>query len=109
MPLSASGEVRDRYYGRNVKFSRAVDELVVIRREALAQLESEQQRRIQNLSSQPITSASLQISLKRLTADEINDAQNGNFSRFQSVRPMTQNQTAEETPIRKYNLRKRNK
>lgn len=68
--MFSSGKIRENHYGRNIRFTRAVDELDIIRRQALAQIENERR------NIEPV------ISLNRLTAQQISDAQNGNLSHW---------------------------
>lgn len=109
--MSAARQIHDRFYGRNRKFTRAVDELTIIRQQALDRLDRETQRRIVNINNHTADSEPrkiVQIILERLTADEIRDAQNGNLSRFGiHQQQRTQNNKNKNETMRKYNLRKR--
>lgn len=127
-PLSGAKKVVDKYYGKNPRFSRAVDELKSIRQAALSELERGQRLNLMRIFQdetqfqspiqsrfqsqfQPQHQTQLQpkVVLERLTKHEIDNALNGNFERLeaQNEKKTRKSQTKNESPARIYNLRKR--
>lgn len=68
--MAASKKIVETHYGRNIGFTRAVDELNIIRNGAMARIRKE------------IRCPMPDIALKRLTEQQIDDARNGNLSHW---------------------------
>lgn len=108
--MSASQSIRDRFYGKNRIFTRAVDELDIIGAGASAQIERERRKKIvAENTAEPCKP--FEIILERLTALEINAALNGNLSRWgiQKRPRATKKERKIKGPTPRYNLRKRSK
>lgn len=130
--MSASQSIRDQFYGKNRVFTRAVNELDVIREQALVQIESERRKQVvaentaepcmpvqvEREKQQQIVAENtaescmaVEIVLDRLTVQEISEAQNGNLSRWgiQKRAKATKKERKSEKPTPRYNLRKKSK
>lgn len=71
--MAASKKIVETHYGRNIGFTRAVDELNIIRNGAMARIREE------------IRCPMPDIVLKRLTEQQIDDARNGNLSHCNEI------------------------
>lgn len=113
-PLSASSDIQEKYYNRNVRFTRAVDELKII--------ENQVRETIRNRATGMETqSHHPRVVLKRLTPSQIDDALQGDFTHWgidndgertkKKTNKKTQKErkkkTMKEPVVKKYNLRKR--
>lgn len=128
--ISASKKIVQNHYGKTVRFTRAVDELNIIRDGAMAQIQQQTQRQTQQQSQQQTQQQTrvLKPILKRLTEQEINDALRGDLSHWgietqsqanteneentkrkaKGVTPEKEKKKMKNVPVvKKYNLRKR--
>lgn len=109
--MSSSNRIRENHYGRNIRFTRAVDELDIIRSQALVEIGNQ----CRTPTPQPQTQPEPQpvIMLDRLTAQQISDAQNGNLSHWGietsdgKKRTAKKKQKQQQEQPNRYNLRKR--
>lgn len=122
--MSAAQSINDKYYGKNMKFSRAEDEMRLTMKSSIKgrppiHPSVEQSRHSKSISVKDVT-----VRLKRLTQQEIERALKGDLSHFYSSKSVTDdaNIMTDQKPVeneikidkskkndfkRKYNLRSR--
>lgn len=111
--MAASKSIREKYYAKNKKFTRAVDELDIYRDQSIAQVNA--RRSIRTLQSNsknaqqeelsPIKPKKLMIALTRLTANEIESALQGNLNLENKENKDVEKE--QNTKKKVYNLRNR--